>query len=468
MNYRSLLIRYLAADTLTAWLAWAVFQKGYHGGWLVQLPVDWRLLGEQVGFGWSYLALGAFWIFLYWLSGYYNKEALLFKSRLSEFLQSVASCFVGALLLFFFYMIDQPASLYEDYSHAFALFFYIQFLLTYLVRLAITNSMVGKIRRRKVGWNTLVIGVGARAAKLGYDLDHAHKSLGYNVLGYVAIPKREGQKVDEGSIVGTTDRLDELIDRLGIAVVFLAVDGITEMEIYKFLHLLSVKNVKIKLIPNKYQLVTGSVHMDTIYGIPMIDLTTVRMSEFQKNLKRLLDVIVSLVTLTVLLPVFLIMIALIGRKPIYRQERAGRYGNPFVMYKFRSMKIDAEANGPQLTEEDDERVTRFGRFMRKYRLDELPQFWNVLIGDMSLVGPRPERIFYVNQIVQEVPYYYMLSNVRPGITSWGMVKYGYANTIEGMIERADYDVIYLENMSLVVDCKILIYTVRTVLTGEGL
>jgi len=133
------------------------------------------------------------------------------------------------------------------------------------------------------------------------------------------------------------------------------------------------------------------------------------------------------------------------------------------------MYQDSEREGiPKLSCENDERVTRFGKFMRKYRLDELPQFYNVLKGEMSLVGPRPERRYFIDQIIQQAPYYQRLTNVRPGITSWGMVKFGYANTVEKMIERSRFDISYMENMSLIIDIKILIYTIKTILTGKGL
>ena len=133
------------------------------------------------------------------------------------------------------------------------------------------------------------------------------------------------------------------------------------------------------------------------------------------------------------------------------------------------MIVDSEPDGiPQLTKDNDLRITKIGKFLRKYRIDEIPQFWNVIKGEMSIVGPRPEREYFINQIMQKAPYYALLHQIRPGITSWGMVKYGYAQTVDEMIERSKYDLIYLENMSLFIDIKIVLYTVRTVLTGKGI
>jgi lipopolysaccharide/colanic/teichoic acid biosynthesis glycosyltransferase len=131
------------------------------------------------------------------------------------------------------------------------------------------------------------------------------------------------------------------------------------------------------------------------------------------------------------------------------------------------MYTNAEKMGPALSSQDDPRITRFGKFLRKVRLDELPQFYNVLIGEMSVVGPRPERLYFINQITQKAPHYRHLHKVRPGITSWGQVKYGYAENVDQMIDRLKYDLLYIENMSLYVDLKILIYTVLIVLQGRG-
>ena len=133
------------------------------------------------------------------------------------------------------------------------------------------------------------------------------------------------------------------------------------------------------------------------------------------------------------------------------------------------MIVDSEPDGiPQLTKDNDFRITKIGKFLRKYRIDEIPQFWNVIKGEMSIVGPRPEREYFINQILQKAPYYALLHQIRPGITSMGMVKYGYASTIDEMLERLKFDIIYIENMSLVTDMKIIIYTIKTVITGKGL
>ena len=197
------------------------------------------------------------------------------------------------------------------------------------------------------------------------------------------------------------------------------------------------------------------------------------MPEWQKSVKRTVDIVVSTISLILLLPAFAVISFLIKRDSqgsvFYKQERIGRHGKPFNIYKFRTMYSDAESDGvPRLTGDNDRRITRIGSFLRKYRIDETPQFWNVIKGDMSLVGPRPEREYFAQRIVEKAPYYTLTYRIRPGITSWGMVKYGYAQTVDEMIERSKYDLIYLENMSLFIDIKIVLYTVRTVLTGKGI
>ena len=192
---------------------------------------------------------------------------------------------------------------------------------------------------------------------------------------------------------------------------------------------------------------------------------------WQQSSKRIIDIIVSMIFLFLLSPVYIVTALIIkftSRGPIFfAQERIGLHGNPFTIYKFRSMFVGAEKGTPMLSSSSDSRITPLGKFMRKVRLDEIPQFYNVLTGDMSMVGPRPERQYFIDQIMQEAPHYRHLHKVRPGITSWGQVKYGYAENVTQMIQRLKYDIIYIENMSLALDFKILFYTVRTILQRSG-
>jgi lipopolysaccharide/colanic/teichoic acid biosynthesis glycosyltransferase len=163
-----------------------------------------------------------------------------------------------------------------------------------------------------------------------------------------------------------------------------------------------------------------------------------------------------------------VMVKLSSPGPVfYSQERIGRFGHPFRIYKFRSMYTDAEKQGPSLSSDHDPRITPWGRFMRKVRLDELPQFWNVIKGDMSIVGPRPERQFFIDQIVQIAPHYRHLHRVRPGLTSLGQVKYGYAETVPQMVERLKFDILYIENMSMAMDFRVLLYTLKIIIEGRG-
>jgi lipopolysaccharide/colanic/teichoic acid biosynthesis glycosyltransferase len=220
-----------------------------------------------------------------------------------------------------------------------------------------------------------------------------------------------------------------------------------------------------------YDIVSGFVKINYLFSIPLITLRSDKMPLWQQIVKRFLDYFISLLVLILLSPILLLISIFIkltsSGSIIYSQERIGKKGNPFQIYKFRTMFNDSEKDGPQLSSNHDKRITKFGLFLRKLRLDELPQFINVLKGEMSIVGPRPERQFYIEQILIQAPHYRYLQKFLPGITSWGQVKFGYAENIEQMIKRLTFDIIYIENRSLALDFKIMVYTFVIILQGRG-
>jgi len=266
--------------------------------------------------------------------------------------------------------------------------------------------------------------------------------------------------------------LPRLIDELDVQDVLIVLAGDDQRNLSEVLRRCDGKSVVLKLIPDFYHMLGGMARTEQIYGLPMIEVMPEPMRPWESSAKRLLDIVVSTLVLVVGAPMWLSVAALIRitshGNSIFRQERVGQYGRLFTMYKFRTMHNDAESDtGPVWATEDDPRYTRLGRWLRRTRIDEVPQLINVLKGDMSLVGPRPEREFFVEKLVKEVPLYRRRLRVKPGITGIAQVKWKYDESVEDVRQKVKYDLFYISNMSLRMDLKILFATVRTILSGKG-
>lgn len=467
-------IRYICGDYLSALVAWTLFNvaRFYEGGRAMYefpnivrfLTSDMVVLGEVL--------FPILMLIVYAVSGFYNE--IFRKSQVQNLMTTFFSSLANTIIIFFIAMIndvilDQRGTNYE----LLLILFSILFVITFSVRFVITMRSNDNFYSGKWLYNVLIVGAGDKAIRLGTHLSDKKHYLGYNIVGYVPLSNEEKTANNDVKLFSLENiaSVCKEHDIKELIVVPHNNDVVSSMDIVNKLYSLGLP---VKVSPDIYTILVGKMRLSSLRGEPLVDISSCGMSEFEKNIKRLTDVFISAIALIALVPIFLIIGCIVRADSkggaIYRQTRVGIRRKEFTIYKFRTMVENAEKDGcPALSSGDeDARITRVGHFLRKYRIDELPQFWNVLIGDMSLVGPRPERKYFVDKIIQEAPLYSLLYQVRPGITSMGMVKYGYAASVSEMVERFRYDLLYLENMSIANDIKILIYTIKIVFTGKGI
>ena len=454
---------YIVADIVGALFTWLLF-------YYLRTVIYHYPFSVPPGFYAGALLYVLGWLSLHLLSGAY--EAIYQKSTITEIFRTLIVSLMGCFVLLFFFILKNPQENNENYYLEFYSLLLPVFVVTLVIRLFFLKLSGTQLKKEKVFFKVLLIGSGKSATSFFNSFIKTNENTGYKISSFLNINGNHGLELpEEIKKYNDLTKLYEIIAADKIEEVIITVEKTERALLTKILQQLSDKDVNIKITPDAVDIISCAVQTSNVMGVPLIDVHSGLLPSWQKNIKRFVDLFISITASGLLLPVLIytaIRTKFSSKGPVlYGQERVGYKGIPFTIYKFRSMIEAAEKDGPMLSTDDDSRVTGWGKIMRKWRLDELPQLWNIIKGEMSLVGPRPERKFYVLQIVEQHSEYNYLFKVKPGLTSWGMVKFGYASSVEEMIQRMPYDLMYVENISLLLDLRIMILTLVILLKGEG-
>ncbi len=454
-------------DWLSAGIAWLIFFVYRRRIVEPEVSISEVLSDEKLSLGLMVIPLG--WVILYSI---FDKYSDIYRySRLGTLRRTLLLSLVGCLFLFFTILIDDTTVQYVSFLTPFLVLLGLHYFITSFFRMLLLTWAKFRLKAGKVSYATLVLGTDKAASKLQNDVLSGKNPLGLNFIGFLSEDKSDSQQ--KLPYLGSLDELDRVLENEKVEEVILAIEAENKDKVYSVLDKLYEHKevVLVKIIPQLYELLLGKVKLNHVPASGLIEVDQVMMPRHEQVVKRVLDIIAAVVLIVLCLPLYLyvaIRVRLSSSGPLlFKQERIGKNGQPFHILKFRSMYTDAEKAGPQLSSDHDPRITPFGRTIRKWRLDEIPQFFNLLLGDMSLVGPRPERQYFIDKIVGKEPLYKHLLQVRPGITSWGQVEFGYASTVDEMVQRMKYDLRYLENMSVSLDVKILFQTFLILLQGKG-
>jgi len=454
----------LLIDFLTINLAWVLYFGLRVESGLFSIFIMPELFGPMI-------VVYFYWLVIFTFVGMYR--TWFAASRFDELSTLFKASFVGIFILFTAIFIDDYL---HNVSSPYRILIFIYWGM-FVAFVGIGRLFVRGFQRRLLikgigRKNVLIVGFNQKGKEVHNQLLQ-HKALGLDVKGYISSNGfNQNDNYKDVPVLGSLKDVEKIIDEVNAKEIIIALEKDDHDILIQLISKCDQKNVGIKIVPDLYEILSGQAKTSQIYGIPLIDIMPQLMPEWEKKLKRLMDIVLSLVILIITFPFCLIVAAAIkidSEGPVFfTQERCGQNGKTFTMIKFRSMVKDAEKmSGPVWSQKDDPRITRVGKILRKLRIDEIPQMINVLKGEMSFVGPRPERPFFVEKLAKEIPYYKRRLKVRPGITGWAQVKHKYDESLEDVKIKLKYDLFYIENMSLRMDFKIILRTIYVVFFGKG-